>query len=31
LNKNTYDELVNLSDEIGVMLWATIHGIKTKK
>lgn len=30
LDKKDYDYLINLSDEIGAMLWKTIQGIKAK-
>lgn len=30
INKNNYDNLIKLTEEIGAMLWKTIQGIKEK-
>ena len=30
INKKDYDELINLAEEIGAMLWTTIKGLKEK-
>ncbi len=30
IKKNDYENLINLSEEIGAMLWTTIKGIKDK-